>query len=90
MESKAIMNNDIEVLYSFTVPVFYSKTGEKERTYEYYWDAPLGEGGLRNAKTLRHTAIIKRVGGDDQMYVRSREEVLECIAILKRANHIQD
>lgn len=79
-----------EILYTYTTPVFFSKNGDTEATYEYYWDPLLEEGGLRNAKTKRNTPIIRRVGGDSQMYVSTRDEVLEIISINKRANYIPD
>lgn len=82
------MNNGIEILYTFTAAT-YGTSGAGGNTYEYYWDSWIEEGGLRNSETKRHTPIIRRFDGD-QMYVGTREEVLEIIAAHKRANNIEE
>lgn len=79
----------IEVLYTFTTPVFYSKNGDTSVTYEFYWDSLIEEGGLRNSKTKRNTPIIRGFH-EDQMYVGTRQEVLDVIAVHKRANNINE
>jgi hypothetical protein len=84
-----MMNDGIEIIYTFTVLNFFRKPGVPERsTLEYYWDEVLSEGGLRDKETKRNSPIIRRPGGESQMYVGSREEVLEIVRINKRANGI--